>query len=298
MQAFVFNTRREKFADSRVRQAFNLAFDFEWMNKNIFFDQYTRTDSFFEGSELEATGLPSQKELELLESLRGQVPEEVFTQDFENPTNPDTRAVRANLRKAAGLLREAGWVVTDGKLVNGTSGEVMTVEFLLQSPSFERVVLPFKQSLERLGIEASVRTVDTSQYQAREETFDFDIIVDSFSQSLSPGNEQRDFWGSEGADKEGARNTIGIKDPAVDALIEKIIFAPDREALVAASRALDRVLLWNHYVIPQWWSPLRSARWNRFGLPDTLPDYAPLGGFPTVWWYDDTASAAGSGSGQ
>ena len=298
MQAFVFNTRREKFADIRVRQAFNLAFDFEWMNKNIFFDQYTRTDSFFEGSELEATGLPSPKELELLEPLRGQVPEEVFTQDFENPTNPDTRAVRANLRKAAGLLREAGWVVTDGKLVNGTSGEAMTVEFLLQSPSFERVVLPFKQSLERLGIEASVRTVDTSQYQAREETFDFDIIVDSFSQSLSPGNEQRDFWGSEGADKEGARNTIGIKDPAVDALIEKIIFAPDRETLVAASRALDRVLLWNHYVIPQWWSPLRSARWNRFGLPDTLPDYAPLGGFPTVWWYDDTASAADSGSGQ
>jgi microcin C transport system substrate-binding protein len=295
MQAFVFNTRREKFADRRVREAFNLAFDFEWMNKNIFFGQYTRTGSFFEGSELEATGLPAEKELELLEPLRGQVPDEVFTQAFENPKNPDTRAVRANLRKAAALLKDAGWVVKDDQLVNAETGTAMTVEFLLQAPTFERVVLPFKQSLKRLGIDVTVRTVDTSQFQAREEKFEFDIIVDSFGQSLSPGNEQRDFWGSESAGRDGSRNTIGIKDPAVDALIDKIIFAPDRQTLVAATRALDRVLLWNHYVIPQWWSPLRTARWDRFGQPETLPDYAVFGGFPTVWWYEEGAAAKAAG---
>lgn len=291
MQAFIFNTRRDKFKDARVRQAFNLAFDFEWMNKNIFFGQYTRTNSFFEGSELEATGLPGAKELELLEPLRDQIPPEVFTTDYENPVNGDARSVRANLRKATALLKEAGWSIKDGKLVSNETGEVMDVEILLSSPTFERIVLPFKQSLAKLGIGVTIRVVDTSQFQAREEGFDFDIIVDSFAQSLSPGNEQRDFWGSDSARKDGSRNTIGIQNPAVDALIDKIIFAPDRETLVAASRALDRVLLWNHYLIPQWWSPLRTARWDRFGLPETLPSYAAAGGFPTVWWYEEGAAA-------
>ena len=167
----------------------------------------------------------------------------------------------------------------------------MTVEFLLVSPTFERVVLPFKQSLERLGIDSTIRVVDTSQYQARVEEFDYDMIVNSFAQSLSPGNEQRDFWGSDSADREGSRNRIGIKDPAIDTLIDAIIFAPDRETLVAASRALDRVLLWNHFVVPQWWSPLRTARWDRFGLPETLPNYAAAGGFPDVWWYEEGFAA-------
>ncbi len=292
MQAFIFNLRRGKFADPRVRQAFNLAFDFEWMNKNIFFDQYARTGSFFEGSELEATGLPGPKELEILEPLRGQIPDEVFTADYENPVNGNPRAVRANLRTATALLKQAGWDIADGKLVNNETGKPMEVEVLLVSPTFERVVLPYKQSLARLGIDVKIRVVDTSQYQARLDTFDFDMIVNTFSQSLSPGNEQRDFWGSEAADREGSRNTIGIKNPAVDALIDRIIFAPDRETLVAASRALDRVLLWNHYLVPQWWSPLRTARWDRFGLPETLPAYAQAGGFPDIWWYDENANAA------
>jgi len=291
MQSFTFNIRRDKFKDRRVRYAFNLAFDFEWMNKNIFFGQYERTDSYFEGSELEATGLPGPKELEILEPLRGQIPDEVFTADFENPVNGDTRTVRANLRKATALLEEAGWIIQDGKLTDAETGEKMTVEFLLVSPTFERVVLPFKQSLERLGIDSTIRVVDTSQYQARVEEFDYDMIVNSFAQSLSPGNEQRDFWGSDSADREGSRNRIGIKDPAIDALIDAIIFAPDRETLVAASRALDRVLLWNHFVVPQWWSPLRTARWDRFGLPETLPNYAAAGGFPDVWWYEEGFAA-------
>ncbi len=286
MQAFVFNLRRDKFKDARVRQAFNKAFDFEWMNENIFYGQYQRTDSFFEGSELEATGLPGETELELLEPLRGQIPEEVFTADFENPVAGDPRARRTNLREASILLKQAGYEVRDGKLVNGETGEPMAVEFLLNSPTFERVVLPYKQALDRLGIEVKVRVVDASQYQERMDRFDFDITVEGFAQSLSPGNEQRDFWGSESASRPGSRNVIGIQNPAVDALIEKIIFAPDRETLVAASRALDRVLLWNHYVVPQWWSPLRTARWNRLGQPETLPDYDIAGGFPDTWWYD------------
>jgi len=291
MQAFIFNLRRDKFSDPRVRQAFNLAFDFEWMNKNIFFGQYARTDSFFEGSELEATGLPGPKELEILEPLRGQIPDEVFTADYENPVNGDPRAVRTNLRKATALLTEAGWSIQDGALTSDATGEKMEVEFLLVSPTFERVVLPYKQSLERLGVASTIRVVDTSQYQARVEEFDYDMIVNSFAQSLSPGNEQRDFWGSDSADREGSRNRIGIKDPAVDKLIDAIIFAPDRETLVAATRALDRVLLWNHYLVPQWWSPLRTARWDRFGLPETLPSFAPAGGFPDVWWYEEGFAA-------
>jgi len=296
MQAFIFNLRRAKFADRRVRQAFNLAFDFEWMNKNIFFGQYVRTDSFFEGSELEAVGLPGPKELAILEPLRGQVPPEVFTAEFTNPVNGSPSALRSNLRAARTLLQDAGWDVEDGILTNTATGAQMTVEILLVSPSFERVVLPFRKNLERLGIQVTVRVVDASQYQARVDTFDFDIIVNSFGQSLSPGNEQRDFWGSAAADREGSRNRIGIKDPAVDALIDQIIFAPDRETLVAAARALDRVLLWNHYVVPQWWSALRTARWDRFGLPQTLPAYAQAGGFPDIWWYEDGAAARAAAS--
>lgn len=298
MQAFAFNLRRDKFADARVRQAFNLAFDFEWMNKNIFFGQYQRTDSFFEGSELEATGLPGPRELAYLEPLRDRVPPEVFTEDFENPVAGDPASVRANLRRATRLLGEAGWEIRGRTLTNTQTGEEMQVEFLLVSPTFERVVLPYKQNLEKLGIGVTVRVVDAAQYQTRRDTFDFDITIGNFGQSLSPGNEQRDYWGSAAASREGSRNIIGIQDPAVDALIENIIFAPDRASLVAASRALDRVLLWNHYLVPHWWSPLRTARWDRYGLPDTLPAFAPAGGFPDVWWYDADGTAAAGGSGE
>lgn len=296
MQAFVFNTRRDEFADPRVRRAFNYAFDFEWTNKTLFYGQYERTDSFFENTELAWQGLPEGREREILEELRAKypehVPEEVLTKEYFNPEGGGRREMRSNLREALSLLREAGWDAKKGELVNADTGEPFEVEFLLQSPAMERVVLPYTQKLKRIGMDVSVRVVDSSQYQERTNNFDFDIIVDSFPQSNSPGNEQRDFWGSRAAETPGSRNTIGIKNPAVDALIDRIIFAKDRAKLVAATRALDRVLLWNHYVVPQWFSPaVRIAFWNKFDHPEALPDRAI--GFNQVWWYDaDGAQSA------
>ena len=283
MQGFVFNTRLKKFSDPRVRQAFNYAFDFEWMNENVFYGQYKRTESYFQNSELQATGLPGPRELELLEPLRDKVPPEVFTQEYKNPVGGGPRAMRANLKAAKDLLEQAGWNVQNGVLKNA-DGEAMTLEFLIVSPDSERIINPYIQSLERLGIKSTIRVVDSSQYQARTDAFDFEVVTGSFSQSLSPGNEQRDYWSSAAADQRGSRNLIGIRDEAVDKLVDTIVFATDRETLVAACRALDRVLLWNHYVVPQFYSPdIRTARWNRFSRPQTLPDYR----FTTdTWWWD------------
>lgn len=294
MQAFVFNTRRSKFADRRVRRAFNLAFDFEWTNKYLFYGQYERTDSFFENTELAASGVPKGRELEILKALHaefpGYVPEEVLTKAYQNPVNKTPHDFRKHLREAVRLLREAGWEIRDGVLTNVQTGDRMEVEFLIVSPAMERVVLPYVRNLERLGIRSSVRLVDTPQYKERTDRFDFDIIVDSFPQSESPGNEQRDFWSSEAAEKPGSRNTIGIKNPAVDKLIDMIIFAKDREELVTATRALDRVLLWNFYVVPQWYVPFeRIAYWNRFDHPKPLPSRAV--GFLQIWWYDTQRAA-------
>ena len=294
MQGFVFNTRLERFADPRVRQALNYAFDFEWANKNLFYGQYSRVDSYFANSELAATGLPQGLELEILETLRNEVPAEVFTTEYKNPVGGDQTAARSNLRKARNLLESAGWVVKGGTLVNAKTGDAMKLEFLLVSPLFERIVLPYVQSLKRLGINATVRTVDSSQYENRVRKFDFDAIVGNWGQSLSPGNEQRDYWGSQSADREGSRNLIGIKNPAIDKLIEKIIFAKDRKELVATTRALDRVLLWNHYVVPQWYfKGARIARWNRFGIPAKRPEFGY--GFPDTWWFDAQNAAAVKG---
>lgn len=290
MQAFAFNLRRPVFRDARVRQAFNFAFDFEWLNRTLFYGQYVRTGSFFANSELAATGLPDAAELAILDPVRDAVPPEVFTEEFRNPVNAAASDQRANLRRAAELLAAAGWTVSGGRLVD-SAGRQMDVEFLLVSPAFERVVLAYARNLERLGITVRVRTVDASQYQARTDTFDFDIVVANWGQSLSPGNEQRDFWGSAAAGAHGSRNLAGIENPAVDRLIERIIFAKDRDELVAATRALDRVLLWNHYVVPQWHIPYdRTARWNRFGRPDPIPPFST--GFPTVWWWDAARAAA------
>ncbi len=284
MQAFVMNLRRPQFQDVRVRRAFNLAFDFEWANKNLFFDQYRRVGSFFDNSELAARGLPQGRELELLQEVRDQVPPEVFTQEWKNPVNATPQDARRNLAEATKLLADAGYKARNSVLV-GPDGKELAVEFLITSPDFERVLLPYKTALERLGVKAGIRVVDSAQYQRREDTFDFDIIVDTFAQSQSPGNEQRDFWGSAGADREGSRNTIGIKNPAVDKLIDRLIFAKDREELVAATRALDRVLLWNFYVVPQWHSPFdRIATWDMFDRPAKLPAQAIS--FQRVWWVD------------
>jgi len=288
MQAFAFNTRRPQFQDPRVRHAFNLAFDFEWANKNLFFDQYIRVGSYFDNSELKATGLPKGHELELLTELKGQVPPEVFTTEYKNPVNHTPADARRHLGEAAKLLAEAGWHPKNGVLTNA-NGVALTAEFLLVQPDFERIVLPYKAALEKLGMQVSVRVVDTSQYQRRLETFDFDIVVASFRQSESPGNEQRDFWGSEAAAKDGSRNVIGIKNPAIDVLIDKIILAKDRQDLVAATHALDRVLLWNHYLVPQFHAPFeRLAMWNFYRHPAKLPVRNPS--FLRVWWQDEAAA--------
>lgn len=284
MQGFAFNLRRAKFQDVRVRKAFNLAFDFEWANQNLFYGLYARTSSYFEGQELASKGLPSPQELALLEPLRSQIPPEVFTEEYKNPVNATPADFRTHLRDAARLLKEAGYSVVNNKLQN-SAGEALTVEFLVDDDAFQRVILPYVENLKRLGVDATVRVVDSTEQKRREDAFDFDIVVGAFGQSDSPGNEQRDFWSSAAADQPGSRNIIGIKNPAVDALVDKIIFAPNREALVTATHALDRVLLWSAYLVPQWHSPAEKiAYWNKVASPNPLPKISI--GFPDVWWFD------------
>ena len=296
MQAFAINTRRDPFKDVRLRRAMNYAFDFEEMNKQLFYGQYKRIDSYFYGTELASSGLPQGRELQILETVRDKIPPEVFTTTYQNPVGGNPEAVRANLRESARLLKEAGFEVRERKLVD-PSGKPVTVEVLVQDPSAERIALFYKPSLERIGITTSIRVVDDAQYQNRLRSFDFDVIIDQWGESLSPGNEQREFWGSQAADIPGARNTVGIKNPAVDVLIEKVIFATDRDDLVAATRALDRVLLWNFYVVPQFSYPFaRYARWDRFSHAEPLPKYG-RSGLPSLWWYDaDKAAKIGKRS--
>ena len=291
MQAFVFNIRRDKFKDARVRRAFNFAFDFEEMNRTIFFGQYKRISSYFEGTELASSGLPEGKELEILQGMKDKVPADLFSKPYTNPVGGSQQANRDNLREALSAFREAGFEIRDTKLINVKTGEPLSVEFLAEDPATERFVLFYKPSLQRVGMTVNVRVVDSAQYENRLRQWDFDIIVGSWGQSLSPGNEQRGYWSSQAADQPGSRNYIGIKNPAVDALIDRVIFAKDRDELVAATKALDRVLLWNFYVVPQWtYGKQRTARWDRFGHPDTLPKYGRAA-FPTVWWWDADRAA-------
>jgi microcin C transport system substrate-binding protein len=291
MQAFVLNIRRDKFKDARVRRAFNFAFDFEEMNRTIFFGQYKRIASYFEGTELASSGLPEGKELEILQTVKDQVPPDLFTKPYTNPVGGSQQAVRDNFRQALALLRDAGYEIRNTKLVNAKTGEPFSVEFLAEDPATERFVLFYKPSLERIGMVVNVRVVDAAQYENRLRQWDFDVIVASWGESLSPGNEQRGFWGSAAADQPGSRNLVGIKNPAIDKLIDRVIFTKDRADLVAATKALDRVLLWNYYVVPQWtYGKVRSARWDRFGRPDTMPKYG-LAAFPTIWWWDADRAA-------
>jgi len=291
MQAFAFNIRRDKFKDPRVRRAFNFAFNFEEMNRQLFYGQYQRIASYFQGTELAATGLPQGQELEFLQAVKDQVPPDLFTKPYTNPVTGSPQAVRDNLRQALTLLREAGYEVKNTRLVNDKTGEPMQVELLVEQPAFETIMLFYKPSLERLGIAVSVRTVDTSQYENRLRQWQFDIVIASWGESLSPGNEQRGYWGSQAADIPGSRNLVGIKNPAVDAMIERVIFAKSREELVAATKALDRVLLWNFYVVPQWtYSFQRTARWDRFSHPQTMPKYGAAA-FPAIWWWDKDKAA-------
>jgi len=283
MQGFVYNTRRPIFRDPRVRAALAAAFDFEWSNAHLFYGAYTRTRSYFSNSELASRGLPSAAEQAVLAPFRGRVPEEVFTREYQPPTT-EPGGLRPNLVHALALLKEAGWVVRDLRLVNAETGEPLTFEILLDDATFERIALPFVKNLERLGVTARVRTVDSAQYEYRLKQFDFDMTVAVFPQSLSPGNEQVDYWASVSAETPGSRNLPGVRDPVVDRLIELLIAAPDRAALVARTRALDRVLLWGHYVIPHFHiTAFRVAYWDRFGRPKIAPKYE-LG--VDTWWID------------
>ena len=286
MQAFAFNIRRDKFKDPRVRRAMNFAFDFEEMNRQIFFSQYKRIASYFEGTELASSGLPQGRELEILETVRDQVPPEVFTTQYTNPVGGSPENVRNNLREGLRLLKSAGYEIKDRKLVDAKTGAPFELELLTYDPSFERVLLFFKPSLERMGMTVSVRTVDATQYENRLRNWDFDVVVNSWAESLSPGNEQREFWGSQAAEMPGSRNIIGIKNAAIDKLIERVIYTKDREDLVAATKALDRVLLWHHFVVPQWtYGKIRTARWDRFSRPSEMPKYG-MSAFPEIWWFD------------
>src|SRR5476649_1273614 len=333
MQGFIFNLRREIFRDRRVRQAIGLMYDFEWTNKNLSYGFYQRTRSFFGNCELEAKGLPSPEELKILEQLRGKIPDEVFTAEFNppktdgsgnmreqarqaigllkqagweikileqlrgkipdevftaefNPPKTDGSGnMREQARQAIGLLKQAGWEIRDGKMTD-KAGKKLAFEIILHDAAFERGTLPVKQNLERIGIDLAVRTVDTSQYQRRTDSYDFDMTIDLWAQALSPGNEQREYWGSKSADVPGGRNSIGIKNPAIDELVELIIAAPDRESLIVRTRCLDRVLSWHMYIIPQFYSAKELiAYWNRFGRPEKTAKYDPAA-FDT-WWVDE-----------
>ncbi len=285
MHALAINTRRVSFQNRKVRQALAYAFDFEWTNKTLFHGAYKRTDSFFVNSELAATGLPGPLELAVLQPFRDQIPNEVFTKIYTPPSSDGSGNIRRNLQVARGLLAEAGWKIVDKRLVHGQTGKPLSFEILLVSSSNERVVLPFVRNLERLGIAARVRTVDSAQYQARVEDYDFDMVVRTWRVSLSPGNEQSFYWGSNSADTPGTRNLPGVKDPVVDAIIEQIVAAPDRRSLIAGTRALDRVLLWGHYVIPLFYRP---TDWVAYRATLSRPEVTPIYGYVTeAWWSEE-----------
>jgi len=289
MQGFVFNLRRELFKDRRVREAIGLMYDFEWQNKNLSYGFFTRSRSFFGNSELEAKGLPSPEELKILEPLKGKIPDEVFTKEYNPPKTDGSGNIREQSRQAIGLLKQAGWEIKDGKMTK--DGKKLAFEMLLNEAGFERMALPVKQNLERIGIDMGVRTVDTSQYRRRTDDFDFDMVIDLWGQSISPGNEQREFWGSNAADKHGGRNSMGLRDPAVDQLIELVIAAPDRDNLVIRTRCLDRVLQWHQFVIPQFRSGKELvAYWNRYSRPERTAKYSPVA-FDT-WWFDEAKDRA------
>jgi microcin C transport system substrate-binding protein len=291
MQAFAFNTRLAKFKDPKMRRAFNFAFDFESVNRNMFYNEYTRIASYFQGTELACSGLPQGRELEILDSYRGQVPAEVFTTPYWNPVGGSPQADESNLFEARRLLEAAGFAVHNLQLVDVKTGEPLRVEFLLADQTYERFVLYYGASLERLGVDVAARVVDAVQYENRLRNWEFDIVVSAWAESLTPGNDLRDYWGSRAANTPGSRNLTGIADKAIDGLIDRVVLASDRDELVASARALDRVLLWHHCVVPQWaYGKIRTARWDRFATPDNMPIYG-LSAFPSIWWWDAERAA-------
>lgn len=290
-QGYALNLRRPQFQDRRVRQALTLAYNFEYMNRTLFFGLNTRTSSYFQGQDLASSGVPQGKELELLTPFKDKLPPELFTQEFKLPVYDTPQAERQYLRQAITLFGEAGWRASGGKLLNEKTGEQFKIEFLGKDATDEVIATPFIDSLRRLGIDATLRMVDTTQYINRINNFDFDVTTTILNQSSSPGNEQRDFWSSKAAAKPGSRNIMGINDPVVDALVERVIFATDRDDLLAATHALDRVLLWNYYVVPQYHrAVLWLAYWNKFGIPEKQPGF--IGADLDSWWIDKDKEAA------
>lgn len=284
IQGFIYNIRKPVFQDRAVREAMSYAFDFEWSNKQYAFDSYKRSQSYFSNSDMAATALPDEAELKILEPFRGKLPPEVFTTVYTPPKTDGSGNNRDNLRKAAQILEAAGYVTgKDGIRTHKTTGQRLEFEFIDDNPAFERWIMPFVQNLQKIGVKANYRSIDNAQYQNRMNNFDYDMTVMVFGQSSSPGNEQREYWGSARADTPGSRNYIGIKDPVVDALVDEIVSAPTREDLVLRCRALDRVLQWGYYLIPNWHlAAWRIAYWDKFGKPDKMPEY----GLPVTetWW--------------
>jgi microcin C transport system substrate-binding protein len=285
MQGFALNMRRPQFQDRRVRQALTLVYNFESMNRTLFYGLNTRTDSYFEGQDLASSGLPTGKELAILEQSRDKLPPEVFTDQFKLPVYDTPQAERQYLRQAITLFGDAGWKIVGGKMIDAKTGAQFRMEFLGDDATDEVLSNSYIDSLRKIGIDASLRIVDASQYVNRVTNFDFDSVTTQLAQSSSPGNEQREFFGSKAADRPGSRNVMGIKDPVVDALVERVIFATDRDDLVAATHALDRVLLWNFYVVPQFHRPVAwAAFWNKFGIPEKQQGY--FGIDIDSWWID------------
>jgi len=286
MQGFVFNTRKPLFGDRPVRRALGLAFDFEWTNKTLFFSQYNRSSSYFSNSNYAAKGLPEANELQLLEPFRHQLPAEVFTQPLKPPSTDPPASLRGNMQEAKSLLEQAGWTVDKGVLVNG-KGERFRFEILLADASFERVIAPYAANLNKLGVEVTYRTIDPALYADRIKNFDFDMVVTTFGQSQSPGNEQRDYWTSAAADRRGSRNLVGIKEPVVDKLVDAIIYAETQEQLTTACRALDRVLWHGYYVVPNWYlANHRLAYAAKLKYPEKLPLYYSYDQWLDTWWME------------
>lgn len=283
MQCLVFNVQRPFFQDRRVRRALNYALDFEWMNKNLFYDQYTRTRSYFQNTKYEATGLPGEDELTILEPFRGKIPEEVFTEEYNPPVTDGSGNIRPQLRQALRLLKQAGWEIKNKQLVNVRTGEPFEFELLLYSPSFERIAIPIQKNLERMGITMNIRVVDDTQFINRMRNRDFDMISHSYSAFHYPTSDLKIIWHSDYIDY--TWNTAGVQNEVVDALVIGIEASQDDDdALLAYGRAFDRVLTWNHYVIPEWHiSKFRVAYWNKFSRPEIRPKYA-LGLY--TWWID------------